>query len=211
MERTEIISCGKQSDLGLNLTKNTRSVAGPLVDLDLTEWTGHRILGAKGDYYYSGVIRHVSRDTRDITVILDGDTQPTLYRDVLSPVHVDTDTCPPVISDVTPTTDQVNVGSKLCVLLDSQRNIFVPGLVYEISRHQTQSQFLVKLQTGDRESGEKAWVKRSQLRLTSVPWAEELAAATVAAKTGNVLTPGDHIPGPSSSLKPDPVDMEGKK
>merc|ERR1719206_1268237 len=68
-------------------------------------------------------------------------------------------------------TTQIAIGSKFCVLLDSQRNLFVEALVYEISRHPPQ--FLVKLPGG--EAGEKTWVKRAQLRLTAPPWLEELA------------------------------------
>ena len=60
VERTEIISSGKQSDLGLNLTKsrhvshvsdyasNLPHVAAPrALDIDLSEWIGQRILGSK--------------------------------------------------------------------------------------------------------------------------------------------------------------------
>ena len=172
VERTEVISSGKQSDLGLNLSKRSSGghkdhLARP--DIDLTDWVGHRVLAAKGDIYSAGVIRHVTRDTCDVTVMLDGETQTSVYRDVLS------DTGARVISDVTPASDQVSVGSKFCVLLDRQRNIFVEALVYEISRcHQGQTEFLVKLRAGGED---KTWVRRSQLRLTSPPWAEELAAA----------------------------------
>ena len=173
VERTEVISSGKQSDLGLNLSKrgfdgHRSQPARP--DIDLTDWVGHRVLASKGDIYSAGVIRHVTRDTCDVTVLIDGDSQPSLYRDVV------TDPGSPIISDVTPASDQVSVGSKFCVLLDSQRNIFVEALVYEISRgRQGQAQFLVKLQAGGED---KTWVRRSQLRLTSAPWEEELAAAT---------------------------------
>lgn len=173
VERTEVISSGKQSDLGLNLSKRSfGGHGGPPVrpDIDLTDWVGHRVLASKGDIYSAGVIRHVTRDTCDVTVIIDGDSQPSLYRDVIS------DPGSPIVSDVTPASDQVSVGSKFCVLLDSQRNIFVEALVYEISRgRQGQAQFLVKLQAGGED---KTWVRRSQLRLTSAPWEEELAAAT---------------------------------
>ena len=169
VERTEVISSGKQSDLGLNLSKRSFGGQPARPDIDLTDWVGHRVLASKGDIYSAGVIRHVTRDTCDVTVIIDGDSQPSLYRDVI------TDPGCPIVSDVTPTSDQVSVGSKFCVLLDSQRNIFVEALVYEISRgRQGQAQFLVKLQAGE----DKTWVRRSQLRLTSAPWEEELATAT---------------------------------
>ena len=62
VERTEIISSGKQSDLGLNLTKsrhvshvsdyasNLPHVSAPrALDIDLSEWIGQRILGSKVD------------------------------------------------------------------------------------------------------------------------------------------------------------------
>lgn len=181
VERTEVISSGKQSDLGLNLSKQSRGSSSSArvrhasaAQLDLTDWVGHRILGAKADVYRSGVIRHVTRDTCDVTVLLDGDTQSTCYRHVLAQRHVSN---PPIVSDVTPGSDQVSVGSKFYVMIDNQRSIFVEGLVYEISSGMggSQAQFLVKLQAGG-ETGDKIWVKRAQLRLTTVPWEEELSA-----------------------------------
>ena len=60
----------------------------------------------------------MSRDTCDVTVMLDGDSQATLYRNVLSK---STDKTPELISDVTPGSDQVSVGSRFLVLLDSTR------------------------------------------------------------------------------------------
>ena len=146
VERTEIISSGKQSDLGLNLSKHGArpgpgsSLARP--DIDLTEWVGHRVLGRvpKTEVYCSGVIRHVSRDTCDVTVALDGDRDATLYRDVVSAATLAT--LPPILSDVTPASGAVSVGSKFCVLLepasrDTGRTMFVEALVYEVGNKMT--------------------------------------------------------------------------
>ena len=177
VERTEVISSGKQSDLGLNLSKSRGStrVRHVSTHLDLTHWVGHRILGTKADVYRSGVIKHVTPDTCDVTVLLDGDTQTTCYRHVLR--HVTGSQ--PIVSDVTPSSEQVSLGSKFCVLIDNQRSIFVECLVYEVSqgRGGDQTQVLVKLQAGG-ETGDKTWVRRSQLRLTQVPWQEELSAVS---------------------------------
>ena len=150
VERTEIISSGKQSDLGLNLSKHgarpgpgSTSLARP--DIDLTEWVGHRVLGRvpKTEVYCSGVIRHVSRDTCDVTVALDGDRDATLYRDVVSAATLAT--LPPILSDVTPASGAVSVGSKFCVQLeaasrDTGRSMFVEALVYEVGHKMTSIQ-----------------------------------------------------------------------
>jgi len=182
VERTEVISSGKQavsSDqyIGLNLTKTVTQTPSSAVvnsrenknEIDLSEWIGHRVLALRGEFYFPGVIRQVFRSgesSRDVAVLFDGDTEPLIYKNVLQPSEK-----APIISDAIPMTTQIAIGSKFCVLLDSQRNLFVEALVYEISRHPPQ--FLVKLPGG--ETGEKTWVKRAQLRLTAPPWLEELA------------------------------------
>eukprot|EP00092_Neocalanus_flemingeri_P026005 GFUD01028185.1.p1 GENE.GFUD01028185.1~~GFUD01028185.1.p1 ORF type:complete len:1977 (+),score=326.72 GFUD01028185.1:762-6692(+) len=213
VERTEVISCGKQaapSDqyIGLNLTKTDQAFRGQSQssaihsrenknEIDLSEWIGHRVLALRGEFYFPGVIRQVFKSgesSRDVAVLFDGDSEPLIYKNVLEP----TDKAP-IISDAIPMTTQVAIGSKFCVLLDSQRNLFVEALVYEISRHPLQ--FLVKLPGG--EAGEKTWVKRAQLRLTAPPWLEELATVEdyppVATSVG--------LPGPSPHIPAQPADV----
>ena len=183
VERTEIISCGKQTEFGLNLSKSSGSPARQSrLNISLAEWVGHRVLAAKGDIYCSGVISQVSVPSDTVSVLLDGETQPTLYRDVLV---LPSQERPPIISDVIPASSQVTTGSKYCVMLDSKRNIFVEAMVYEINRQSSPAQFLVKLRA-EGEGGEKTWVRRAQLRVTQVPWHEEMVAA---AQQGKVVTP----------------------
>jgi len=215
VERTEVISSGKQAPssdqyIGLNLTKTDQAFRGQSHssaihsrenknEIDLSEWIGHRVLALRGEFYFPGVIRQVFRSgesSRDVAVLFDGDTEPLIYKNVLEP----TDKAP-IISDAIPMTTQVAIGSKFCVLLDSQRNLFVEALVYEISRHPLQ--FLVKLPGGD--AGEKTWVKRAQLRLTAPPWLEELA--TVADYPPVATSVG--LPGPSPHIPSQPVDVPG--
>ena len=179
VERTEIISCGKQTEFGLNLSKNPSRQSR--LNIDLAEWVGHRVLAVKGDIYCSGLITEVAAASDTVTVSLDGESQPSLYRDILALPGQER---PPIISDVIPATSQVTVGSRFCVMLDSKRNIFVEALVYEINREVSPSQFLVKLRA-EGEAGEKTWVRRAQLRLTQVPWQEEMI---VAAQQGNIIT-----------------------
>ena len=76
--------------------------------------------------------------------------------------------------------------------------------MYEIARIHGQAQFLVKLQAGG-ESGEKTWVRRSQLRSTSVPWEEELAAAS---EYFNELAAGVRA-SEASAVKPKPGMLGG--
>ena len=191
VERTEIISCGKQTEFGLNLSKNQSRQSR--LNIDLTEWVGHRVLAVKGDIYCSGVITEVAQSADTVTVSLDGESQPSLYRDILALPGQER---PPIISDVIPATNQVTVGSRFCVMLDSKRNIFVEALVYEINREVSPSQFLVKLRA-EGEAGEKTWVRRAQLRLTLVPWQEEIL---VAAQQGNIITSSP----PMTAVKTEP-------
>ena len=182
VERTEIISCGKQTEFGLNLSKNQSAASRQSrLNIDLTEWVGHRVLAVKGDIYCSGVISEVSQSSDTVTVILDGESQPSVYRDILALPGQER---PTIISDVIPATNQVTVGSRFCVMLDSKRNIFVEALVYEINKEVSPSQFLVKLRA-EGEAGEKTWVRRAQLRMTLVPWQEEMI---VAAQQGNIFS-----------------------
>jgi len=210
VERTEVISSGKQavsSDqyIGLNLTKTVTQTPSSAVvnsrenknEIDLSEWIGHRVLALRGEFYFPGVIRQVFRSgesSRDVAVLFDGDTEPLIYKNVLQPSEK-----APIISDAIPMTTQIAIGSKFCVLLDSQRNLFVEALVYEISRHPPQ--FLVKLPGG--EAGEKTWVKRAQLRLTAPPWLEELATvAEFPPVAAAGVPPG---PPPHTDAGPSPV------
>ena len=81
--------------------------------VDLSEWVGHRVLAFKEGVYHVGVIIHVTQDTCDVTVSLEGEHQPVLYPDVLS---FDTKTSiPPITSDVTPASHQVSVESSVLV------------------------------------------------------------------------------------------------
>ena len=211
VERTEVISSGKQAIVsqeyvGLNLTKPsgpTYSDSGARsgarrVELDLSEWVGHRVLALRGEFYFPGVIQDILRTSetgRDVSVLFDGDSDPLTYKNVL-----DSREKPPIISDAIPLTNQVSMGSKLCVKLESPRTMYAEALVYEVSRQPLQ--FLVKFPgnsnsssssgTGGGEGGEKQWVRRAQLRLTAPPWQEELANAQEM-PTG----PIHPLPGPS--------------
>ena len=198
VERTEIISCGKQTqpvrtqpEFGLNLSKSSQvqTERQTRLKIDLSEWVGHRVLAVKGDIYCSGVISAVAVPSDSLSVLLDGESQPTLYRDLLLlPGH----DRPPIISDVIPSSSQVNTGSKFCVMLDSKRNIFVEALVYEINQQVSPAEFLVKLRA-EGEAGEKTWVRRAQLRVTEVPWHEEMVRA---AEVGAVVTPSPPLTQP---------------
>ena len=192
VERTEVISSGKQAIVsqeyvGLNLTKPSEPTysesgarsGGRRVELDLSEWVGHRVLALRGEFYFPGVIQDIIRTSetgRDVSVLFDGDSEPLTYKNVL-----DSREKPPIISDAIPLTNQVSMGSKLCVKLESQRTMYAEALVYEVSRQPLQ--FLVKFPGNSSsggsggEGGEKQWVRRAQLRLTAPPWQEELANA----------------------------------
>ena len=206
VERTEVISSGKQAIVsqqeyvGLNLTKpsgSTLSDSGThtgarRVELDLSEWVGHRVLALRGEFYFPGVIQDILRTSetgRDVSVLFDGDSEPLTYKNVL-----DSREKPPIISDAIPLTNQVSMGSKLCVKLESSRTMYAEALVYEVSRQPLQ--FLVKFpgnsNSSGGEGGEKQWVRRAQLRLTAPPWQEELANA-------QEMPPGPShpMPGPS--------------
>ena len=192
VERTEVISSGKQAEyVGLNLTKPTsQSYEGRArrVELDLSEWVGHRVLALRGEYYFPGVIRDIVRTSeqgRDVTVLFDGDSAPLSYKNVLASTDK-----PPIISDAIPLTNQVSIGSKFCVKMEHPRACYAEALVYEVCRQPPQ--FLVKLPGGGVEGGEKTWVRRAQLRLTAPPWQEELATAQEAP-----LLPLFPHPGPS--------------
>ena len=186
VERTEVISSGKQAVVtqqeyvGLNLTKPSASgyeggrKEERRLELDLSEWVGHRVLALRGDFYYPGVIRDIVRtsDTgRDVSVLFDGDSDALSYKNVLEK----TADKPPVISDAIPLTNQVSIGSKFCVKLETGRTMYAEALVYEVCR--APLQFLVKLPGSRAEGGDKQWVRRAQLRVIAAPWQEELVTA----------------------------------
>jgi hypothetical protein len=207
VERTEVISSGKQAPpsrefvgVGLNLTKPSGAEGreSRRVELDLSEWVGHRVLALRGDYYYPGVIRDIRPGEvgRDVSVLFDGDSDPLIYKNILESTEK-----PPIISDAIPTTNQVAIGSKFCVKLESPRTMYAEALVYEVCRQPLQ--FLVKLPApGDSQGpGDKLWVRRAQLRLTAPPWQEELATAQEAP------LPPPQLPHPGNAHCSHPLDI----
>lgn len=204
VERTEVISSGKQtntinSPVGLNLTKTERRV-----EIDLSSWLGHRVLAWRGDYYCAGVIKELQQNGRNVAVLFDGESEAFIYVDILDAAEHGK---VPIISDAIPMTTQVAIGSLVCVRLtdgetDSRKNVFVEATVYEISRQPLQ--FLVKLP--GTQVNNKIWVKRAQLRLPNPPWHEELAQVEDYSVTA---PPG--LPGPESTIPPLPQQHQGQE
>ena len=165
--------------------------------IDLTEWVGHRVLAFKDEVYHYGTILHVTQDTCDVTVRFEGDPQQIVYPDILS--HPSS-----ILSDMTPASDQVSVGSSVLVIHGggSGGHVFVPGIVEEKSlTPQGQPLFSLKKNTrkvqdphsvshvDDEKEKVQMWVKRSQLRTVAAPWEEEVNIAMKRNTTTNI-TPG---------------------
>ena len=168
------------------------------IDIDLSDWIGHRILARRPsrdgscNYYWPGMIHATFEDNR-VSVSLDSEPDPLTYENVLSLVKCS------IVSDVVPSTNQVSVGNKVGLRIDPEQNLFVEALVYEIKgRRMVKSdvpfhstQFLVKVIST--ENYEKKWVKRSQLRLLFPPWWEELNHANACGPP-----PTEPVRGPSA-------------
>lgn len=128
--------------------------------VDLSEWRDHRVLAKQGDWYIPGVIREAGPKT--ITVALDMNQEKITYENVFD------NECYNVISDASPSVNQISVCSRVCVR--HNQSMFVEGVVCSILEGQP-VRFVVAV------IGEKSCeltVKRADLRLLRPPWWDEL-------------------------------------
>ncbi|XP_056645584.1 putative transcription factor capicua isoform X2 [Diorhabda sublineata] len=142
--------------------------------IDLSEWCNHRILAKQGDLYYPGVIREANGS--NIRVALDGKEETITYANVFD------NECFNVISDASPSINQITVGTRICVRLN-QSVEFIEGVVCSILERQP-IRFVVAV------IGEKTvelTVKRADLRLLRPPWWDELE--NIEPNIDNVIIP----------------------
>lgn len=141
----------------LNYSSNKHSV------LDLSEWCGHRVLAKQRGWYYPGVIKEASGS--DLVVVLDAKEERVVhYSNVLDKE------CYDIISDASPSINQITIGSRVCVR--HNQSMFVEGIVLRIVDVHPPRFEVAKL--GSTEQHCDITVKRSELRLLRQPWWDEL-------------------------------------
>ncbi|CAH1158712.1 unnamed protein product [Phyllotreta striolata] len=128
--------------------------------IDLSEWCDHRILARQGDWYYPGVIKEANGST--IAVALDGKEERVIYDNVFD------NKCFNVISDASPSVNQITLGTRVCVR--NNQSMFMEGVVCSILEGQP-VRFVVAV-IGEQPI--ELTVKRADLRLLRPPWWDEL-------------------------------------
>ncbi|XP_028141757.1 putative transcription factor capicua isoform X1 [Diabrotica virgifera virgifera] len=154
--------------------------------IDLGEWCNHRILARQGDWYYPGVIKEAYGST--IIVALDGKEDKITYDNVFD------NECFNVISDASPSVNQITMGTRVCVR-DNQ-SMFVEGVVCTILEGQP-VRFGVALFG---EQSVELTVKRADLRLLRPPWWDELE--NIEPNLDNVIQPSLDFYGRNAQVSP---------
>lgn len=153
--------------LDKSLRFGNRDGCVPEVDLDLTEWTGQRVLAKVQTVYMPGIIKHVWHN-RNITVQLDKDQSQVYFEDVLQLGKCD------IISDHSPSQDKIEVGMNVCARIDKEDNIFVEGTVMGVTNKPVQYHVKLVLSNNEQSVEEVRIWARANIRLLQPPWWEEL-------------------------------------
>ncbi|XP_076333245.1 protein capicua homolog [Tachypleus tridentatus] len=135
-----------------------------ILNLDLKEWKGHRVLAKSNGLYHPGVIKEVQNHC-DIGVLYDGELSVTLFCDVL----VENERRYDIISDHSPIPDQIQVGSEVCVQVSIAEKVFVEGVIVELFPRLLQ--YKVCLINSENHCIQAS---RANLRLKLPPWWAEL-------------------------------------
>lgn len=142
-------------------------------DIDLREWMDHRVLAKKDQVYLPGKIRQAGCNG-EVWVEFDHfEGKMVVFSDVLYSGKYN------VISDASPSLQQIHIGVQVCVRIggavnDSQAlpTVFVQGFVDKILN--APPRFVVKLLN---QPHSEHVAKRAELRLLQPPWRDELEDA----------------------------------
>uniref|UniRef100_A0A2S2R6V4 Putative transcription factor capicua n=1 Tax=Sipha flava TaxID=143950 RepID=A0A2S2R6V4_9HEMI len=143
------------------------------LDVDLQEWTDHRVLAKRDGVYLPGLIREATSNG-DVWIefdYADEGQRYVLFKDVLNSSKYD------VISDASPSLSQVNISARVCVRITGSQpddvhlapRVFIEGVVLKIITSPVR--FVVNIVSGNNE---EYVVKRADLRLLLPPWWDEL-------------------------------------
>ncbi|GAB6019604.1 hypothetical protein CHUAL_001169 [Chamberlinius hualienensis] len=177
-------------------------------DVDLNEWSGHRVLARQSSTYYAGVIKNIYSNCV-VEVQLDRDQSLLRYNDVLRADNHD------VISDHSPSPDKIVVGMIVCARIDKEENIYMEGAVVGFTTKPS-IQYHVKLNITtnchEQTVEEVRIVTRANIRLLQPPWWDELQLLTDSElvkegenngyKSGNQLVWYPPVPNASNSEIP---------
>ncbi|CAB0020378.1 unnamed protein product [Nesidiocoris tenuis] len=169
--KTEEVARLEPDDVGLT----RRLSGGRNVDVDLREWVDSHVLAKREHVYLPGVIRRAGANG-EVWVEFDAYGEKgklVIFTDVLNSGKYD------VISDASPSANQVSLGARVAVRAPSepsggsQTRIYLEGVVYKTLSAPTR--FVVRLIST--VGGSETVVKRADLRLLQPPWWEELEDA----------------------------------
>ncbi|XP_050532472.1 putative transcription factor capicua isoform X5 [Daktulosphaira vitifoliae] len=142
------------------------------LDVDLQEWTDHRVLAKRDGVYLPGLIRQATSNG-DVWIEFDyvDGQRFIMFKDVLNTSKYD------VISDASPSLSQVNIGARVCVRITGSQSdeghliprVFIEGVVHKIITNPVR--FVVSVVSSNND---EYVVKRADLRLLLPPWWDEL-------------------------------------
>jgi len=136
-------------------------VSPPLSGVDLTEWTGQRVLAQRptDSVYWPGLIKSISTMHSPVGIQFDGGSED---------IWTSADN---VISDSAPPSAGVFVGMRVCARLGSDRVEYHLGVVRERVVQSPVTKFLVELDASYVTTNvtSSVWVSRASLRLLQVP------------------------------------------
>lgn len=152
------------TDVNLTRRINGRS------DIDLREWMDHRVLAKKDHVYLPGKIRQAGCNGEVCVEFDHYEGKMVVFSDVLYSGKYN------VISDASPSLQQIHIGVRVCVRVGGAVNdgptVFLEGFVNKILN--APPRFVVKLLN---QPNSEHVAKRAELRLLQPPWRDELEDA----------------------------------
>ncbi|XP_046344637.2 protein capicua homolog isoform X3 [Haliotis rufescens] len=132
--------------------------------IDLNEWKNQRVLAKRETVFQPGVVKQI-RQNRHIGICFD-DKTVIYYNDILNAPLCD------IISDNSPMGMLVSIGTKVCVRISSEENVFYEGFVME--KKNAPVMYKIHLDNKPENKPEDCWVTRANIRLLQPPWYEDM-------------------------------------
>jgi hypothetical protein len=180
---------------------NFEGEAGQMLEMrphiDLSDWKGHRVLARKDYMYVPGVIKVIHQNSH-LGVLLDADKNYTYYNNVIETRSLD------ILSDHSPSASMVNIGSKVCVRINTDVSVFYEGKVIE-KKQQPVSYHVMICNKEAAQGTQDVWVPRAMLRLLQPPWHEDLEELLEQLESVSVSTISPRVVSPKVEQPPAPT------
>ena len=137
------------------------------IAVDLSDWKNQRVLAKREHTLHAGVIKHI-RQNRHIGVLFDDNKSMVWYNDILNAPLID------IICDNSPSASLVDEGTRVCVRISHDENVFYEGRVLEKRTQPVMYRVKLDVRPYPQSDNDVFWVPRASVRLLQPPWFEDL-------------------------------------